>query len=107
MIKELNTEDENMISTERKKLCANCRFFMRHYVNGNGRFTPANCAHCTKKRINLKRAGQFIEDKQACELWESAAARKEKRAKHVDNEITRLANLLEEYLEFLKLDSDK
>lgn len=88
----------------KEKLCINCKHFLRHYVNAKGNFITTNCGHCRKRLISLNRFGKMIEDAKACELWESGGALKDKRKNRVQSEIARLANLLEDYVQLLKLD---
>lgn len=87
-----------------EKLCVNCKYFLQHYVNGNGHFEKTDCGHCVKRRFGLNRLEQLIKNKTACELWERETEKKDKRKRYVDYDIKRLINLLEDYVQLLKLE---
>ena len=91
--------DENQNT---KKNCGNCKYFVKYYINYNGRFVNQHCGHCIcdkLKRITKKR----IYYNHFCGFWESNTEKTERIEKSVENAIYKMAETLDHYIQTLQI----
>ena len=86
-----------------EKLCSNCRFFYKHYVNVRGKFKETPCGHCGKNiNMTLNDIKKRIENHTPCKRWESLTEREEADYRYMSFEIKRIKKVLEGILQTLQ-----
>lgn len=87
---------------ENKKSCDECRYFFKHYVLENGRYSLTACGHCINDNFTKSQSAKIIARERKCEFWEPQEIRIAKQRESIDRLLRAMAERIESIADILQ-----
>lgn len=85
----------------------NCGHCLKHFINVKGKFITVNgCMHCVNAELKPYQIKRRMNNLEKCNLWIPMQIQIDKRKKLITEQLSRMAELIEDMAQILKEDNN-